>query len=94
MKTDTPNRKAQESTGELPVWNCDWAAERAADALRWLGRNFPEALEGEPLRALDAHEEAANAAARRGDIDAYLEALRGWCRAGRDEAIRIRRGAA
>jgi len=37
---------------------------------------------------------AANAAARHGDIDAYLEALRGWCRAGRDEAIRIRRGAA
>jgi hypothetical protein len=28
------------------------------------------------------------------DRDAYLEALRGYCRAGREEALRIRRGAA
>ena len=51
-------------------------------------------FEGEPLRALAAHEEVANAAARRGDKNAYLSALREWCRAGRDEALRIRKGAA
>jgi hypothetical protein len=94
MATDTSNRKAQGSTRELPAWDCDWAATKAADALRWLGRNFPEALEGEPLRALDEHEEAANKAAREGNEDAYLEALREWCRAGRDEALKIRKGAA
>jgi len=57
-----------------------------------LGRNYPECLEN--LRVLDEHEEAAHGAATRGDRDAYLEALRGYCRAGRDEALRIRRGAA
>jgi hypothetical protein len=69
-------------------WDTEWAAE----ALRYLGRNYPDSLEN--LRALDEHEEAANAAAMRGDRDAYVEALRDYCRAGRDEALRIRRGAA
>jgi len=73
-------------------WDADWAAEKAAEALRWLGRNYPECLEG--LRALDEHETAAHGAAVRGDRDAYLEALRSYMRAGRDEALRIRRGAA
>jgi hypothetical protein len=40
---------------------------------------------------LDAHEEAANEAARAGDREAYLEALRGYMRAGRDAALRIRK---
>jgi len=74
-------------------WDVEWAAERAADALKYLGRNYPECLE-DP-RVLDEHEEAAHEAAMRGgDRDAYLEALRSYCRAGRDEALRIRRGAA
>jgi hypothetical protein len=30
----------------------------------------------------------------RGDEVAYMEALRAYCRAGRNEALRIRRGAA
>jgi hypothetical protein len=29
----------------------------------------------------------------RGDEDAFLEALRDYCKAGRDEALRIRKGA-
>ena len=73
-------------------WDTEWAAEKAADALRYLGRNFPECLEN--LRVLDEHETAAYEAAMAGDRDAYLEALRSYCRAGRDEALRIRRGAA
>jgi len=80
------------SAGELPPWDTEWAAQKAADALRYLGRNFPECLEN--LRVLDEAEEAAHEAAMRGGRDAYLEALRGYCRAGRDEALRIRRGAA
>ncbi len=48
-------------------WDTEWAAEKAADALRYLGRNFPECLEN--LRALDEHEEAAHRAAMAGDRD-------------------------
>jgi hypothetical protein len=37
-------------------------------------------------------EEAAHRAAMRGERESYLEALREYCRAGRDEALQIRRG--
>jgi hypothetical protein len=59
---------------ELPPWDTEWATQKAAEALRYLGRNFPECLEN--LRALDEHETAADEAAIRGDEDAYLKALR------------------
>ena len=85
---------SQDRIGAVGVepWDTKWAAQRAAEALRYLGRNFPECLDA--LRALDEHEEAAHRAAMAGDRDAFLEALRSYCRAGRDEALRIRRGAA
>ena len=73
-------------------WNTEWAAEKAAEALRYLGRNYPECLEN--LRVLDEHETAAHEAAVLGDREGYLEALRGYMKAGRDEAMRIRQGAA
>jgi hypothetical protein len=73
-------------------WDTEWAAEHAAESLRYLGRNYPECLQN--LRALDEHEEAAHEAALLGDQEGYLEALRGYMRAGREEALRIRRGAA
>jgi hypothetical protein len=69
-----------------------WDTEQAAAALRYLGRNAPEVLENTSV--LEPHEEAAYQAAMRGDGVAYLKALRAYCRAGRDEALRIRRGAA
>ena len=73
-------------------WDSGWAGQKAAEALQYLGRNFPEILENS--KVLDAHEEAANEAAMRGDREDYLEALRGYMRAGRAEALRIRRSAA
>jgi hypothetical protein len=73
-------------------WDTEWAAEKAAEALRYLGRNYPECLEN--LRVLDEHETAAHEAAILGDREGYLEALRCYMKAGRDEALRIRRGAA
>jgi hypothetical protein len=73
-------------------WDGEWAAEKAAEALRYLGRNAPEVLE--KTSVLKPLEEAAHQAAMRGDEVAYLEALRAYCRAGRDEALRIRRRAA
>jgi hypothetical protein len=78
-------------TGAEP-WDAEWAAERAAEALRYLGRNYPECLDA--LRALDESEEAAHEAALLGDREGYLEALRGYMKAGRDAALEIRRGAA
>ena len=74
------------------AWYTEWAAEKAAEALRYLGRNAPEVLENTSV--LETHEEAAHQAAMRGDEDAYLEALRAYMRAGTDEALRIRQGAA
>jgi hypothetical protein len=72
-------------------WDTEWAAEKASEALHYLARNYPECAALEVLRE---HEEAAHEAAMRGDEVAYLEALRGYMRAGRREALRIRRGAA
>jgi hypothetical protein len=84
-----------QATGEHRIrvepWDTEWAAERAAEALRYLGRNFLECLGA--LQALEQHEQAANEAAMRGDREGYLEALRAYMRVGRDEALRIRRGA-
>jgi len=77
---------------ELPPWDAEFAAERAAEALRYLGTHYPECLAAK--RVLDEHETAADEAARRGDREAYLEALRRYMKAGRDAALQIRRGAA
>jgi hypothetical protein len=81
-------------TGVMGVedWDIDWAAARAAEALRYLGTHYPECLEA--LRVLDEHEMAAHEAALLGDREGYLEALRAYMKAGRDAALEIRRGAA
>jgi len=81
------------TTADTP-WDTEWAAQKAAEALRYLGRNFPECLENLRVASLDEDETAVGKAAIRGDEDAYLKALRAYMRAGRDEALRIRRGAA
>ena len=70
-------------------WDTQWAAERAAEALQYLGRNFPEILQNSEV--LDVHEQAAHEAAMRGDREGYLEALRCYMKAGRAEALRIRK---
>jgi hypothetical protein len=73
-------------------WDTEWAAERADEALRYLGRNYPECLENP--RVLDEHETAAHEAALLGDREGYLEALRGYMKAGRNAALEIRKEAA
>jgi hypothetical protein len=73
-------------------WDTEWAAARAAETLRYLGTHYPECLNA--LRVLDQHETVAHEAALLGDREGYLEALRGYMKAGRDEALRIRRGSA
>jgi len=73
------------------MWDTEWAAERASEAMRWLADNYPECAGS---AALHPHQDAAHEAAVSGDRDAYLQALRAYCRAGRDEALRIRKKAA
>jgi len=72
-------------------WDTEKAAQLAADALRYLGRNYPECSGSETLRP---YEEAAHDAAMDADEERYKAALRSYCRAGRDEALRVRQGAA
>jgi hypothetical protein len=81
----TAGRKAAEA------WGVEWATEKASEALHYLARNYPECAASEALRE---HEEAAHEAAMDADEERYREALRAYCRAGRDEALRRRRGAA
>ena len=73
------------------AWDEEHAAKLAADALNWLAEWFPECSGSLALNALT---EAADAAGVAGEHARYREALRRYCRAGRDEALRIRRGAA
>jgi hypothetical protein len=68
----------------------EWCAERASEALKYLAANYPDCAGSELLYG---HQDAAHAATVAGDEAAYLEALRGFMRAGRDEALRVRRGA-
>ncbi len=81
----TPARKPVEP------WDIERADELASEALAYLARHYPECSGSEALRP---YEEAAHEAAMDADEVRYREALRAYCRAGRDEALRIRRGAA
>ena len=73
------------------AWDIEWAAERAAEAMRYLAQHYPEASASPELHP---HQDAAHAAAVAGKREAYLEALRGFMRAGRNEALRVRKEAA
>ena len=73
------------------TWDIEWAGERASEAMRYLAEHYPEcAGSAEP----HPHQDKAHAAAVEGDRDAYLEALRGYMRAGRAAALQARKGAA
>jgi hypothetical protein len=72
-------------------WDTEKAAQLAAEALRYLGRHYPECVASEAHRE---QEEAAHEAAMDADEEKYRETLRAYCRAGRAEALRIRKGAA
>ena len=69
------------------AWDTEWAAERAAEALRFLAEHYPESGGSEELHP---HQAAAHEAAVLGDRDAYLLALRRYMRAGRGVAMRVR----
>ena len=70
------------------AWDTEWAATKASEAMRYLAERYPESA-GAP--ELHAYQEAAHEAE---DRDAFLEALRGYMRAGRHVALQIRKAAA
>jgi hypothetical protein len=79
-------------TTSLPaLWRQEWAYEKATQAIRYLADNYPECG---GLEALDSYQEAVHEAAITEDPCAYEEALREYMRAGRREALAIRRWAA
>lgn len=79
------------TTSPPVLWSNEWAYEKAAQAMRYLAENYPECG---GLEALDTYQEAVHEAAVAEDRGAYEEALREYMRAGRREALAIRRGAA
>jgi hypothetical protein len=73
------------------LWSQGWAYEKAAQAMRYLAEHYPECG---GLEALDPYHDAVHEAAIAEDQGAYEEALREFMRAGRREALAVRRGAA
>ena len=73
------------------AWDTEWAAGRASAAMKYLAAFYPESAGSEELHPF---QDAAHEAAASGYSEAYLEALRSYMRAGRDEALRIRKEAA
>ncbi len=72
-------------------WDVEGAADLAGEALAYLARYYPECAGSEALRV---KEEAAHEAAMDADEGKYVETFRACMRAGKGEALRIRRGAA
>ncbi len=92
IPVDTTNPASSPVPSDRPgALDVEWCAERAVEALKYLAQHYPEASGSEVLHP---HQDAVHEAAVEGDEVAYLEALRSYMRAGRDEAQRIRKGAA
>jgi hypothetical protein len=73
------------------AWDIEWAAERAAEAMRYLAEHYPDSA-GSP--ELHPHQDAAHYAAVAEDRERYLDALRTYMRAGRRVALKTRGRAA
>ncbi len=73
------------------IWDTEWAAEKASEARRYLADFYPECAASPKLYI---HQDGRHGAAVAGDQEAYLEALTRYMRAGRDEALRMRKGVA
>lgn len=89
--TPLENNPMQAGPEGPPTWDIEWAAERAAVAMRYLADNCP-ASAGAP--ELHPWQDEAHAAAVACDEARYLEALRGYVRAGQEVQRRARKGAA
>jgi hypothetical protein len=79
------------ATSPLVLWSQAWALQKAAQAIHYLAQNYPECG---GLEALDPYHDGVHEAAGAEDRGAYEQALREYMRAGRREALAIRRAAA
>jgi hypothetical protein len=84
LNPGAPNAPLNSNPMHAPALDPEWRAEKASEALAWLAARYPEAAGSE---ALHGPQDAAHAAAVAGDGEAFLEALRGYCRAGRAVAL-------
>lgn len=75
----------------MSAWDPDWAAQRAAEAMRYLADHYPECSGADEL---DPYHHAVHDAAMTGDRDTYEAALREYMLAGRRIALEKRKGAA
>ena len=83
------HREARQGEGEAGrEWSLKWAETFTSKAVRWLAENFPECG---GAAALDPHRAEIDAAARAEDAGAYERALRKFAKAGKCEALRLRR---
>jgi hypothetical protein len=73
------------------AWDEELSGKLAADALNWLAEWFPECSGSSGSKR--AHG-GCRRSSRGREHARYRGALRSLCQAGRDEALRIRRGAA
>ena len=73
------------------LWSQEWALEKAAQAMRYLAEFYSECG---GLEALDPYHDAVHDAVVAEDRDVYEEALREYMKAGRREALAIRKRAA
>ncbi len=69
------------------AWDTELASERAREAYRYVARMMPKDAD---LDVLAPHEDAAIAAQRAADRQAYEEALREMCRVAKQEALKRR----
>ena len=89
--TPLENNPMQGAPERDTLWDIEWAGERAAVAMRYLADNCPASAGAVELHP---HQDEAHAAAMAGDRGRYLEALRGYVRAGQEVQRRARKGAA
>ncbi len=86
-----PNTLSENNPMQGAPWDLEWAAERAAGAMRYLADYCPASAGAAELHP---RQDAAHAAAVEGDRDAYLDALRDYVRSGQEVERRARRRAA
>ena len=72
----------------IGAWDTERGSQLARRAYRYIAATMPPDAD---LDALNEYEDAAIAAQRAGDFDAYRDALREMCRVAKREALKRRR---
>jgi hypothetical protein len=76
----------------LEALDVEWCAERAAEALKYLAQHYAEAAGSRVLHSYQDAQPTRRPSSR--TVRAIWKAPRSYMRAGRDEALRLRKGEA